>query len=86
MFFRTAPVVESQMDDTKDVTVTLMGGGGSRKKEKPTYSAPFHTQVAVLLERTWRIIWRDKVYLISATLNSIFIFYRYFITLLKNRC
>jgi hypothetical protein len=85
-FFRTAPVVESQMDDTKDVTVTLMGGGGSRKKEKPTYSAPFHTQVAVLLERTWRIIWRDKVYLISATLNSIFIFYRYFITLLKNRC
>lgn len=74
------------MDDTKDVTVTLMGGGGSRKKEKPTYSAPFHTQVTVLLERTWRIIWRDKVYLISATLNSIFIFYRYFITLLKNRC
>ncbi|XP_046632756.1 ATP-binding cassette sub-family G member 1-like [Daphnia pulicaria] len=56
-----APVVESQMDDTKDVTVTLMGGGGSRKKEKPTYSAPFHTQVAVLLERTWRIIWRDKM-------------------------
>jgi hypothetical protein len=86
MFFRTAPIFESQMDDTKDVTVTLMGGGGSRKKEKPTYSAPFHTQVAVLLERTWRIIWRDKVYLISATLNSIFIFYRYFITLLKNRC
>lgn len=76
MFFRTAPVVESQMDDIKDVTVTLaMGGGGSRKKEKPTYSAPFHTQVVVLLERTWRIIWRDKVYLISATLNSIFIFY-----------
>ncbi|XP_057375091.1 ATP-binding cassette sub-family G member 1-like [Daphnia carinata] len=38
----------------------------SKKRDKTNnerlfYVAPFHTQVAVLLGRTWRIIWREKM-------------------------
>jgi hypothetical protein len=32
-----------------------------KKKEKLTYAAPFHTQVGVLLQRTWKTIWRENV-------------------------
>jgi hypothetical protein len=31
-------------------------------KDQLAYATPFHTQVSVLLERTWRSIWREKVY------------------------
>ena len=32
-----------------------------KKKEKLTYAAPFHSQVGVLLQRTWKTIWRENV-------------------------
>lgn len=38
-----------------------MTGNISKEKEIKTYPASFHTQVAVLLERTWRSMCRDKV-------------------------
>lgn len=31
------------------------------RENRLTYATPFHTQVSVLLERTWRSIWREKV-------------------------
>ncbi len=31
------------------------------RENRLTYATPFHTQVSVLLERTWRTIWREKV-------------------------
>ncbi len=31
-------------------------------KNRPVYAVPFHTQVSVLLNRTWRTIWREKVH------------------------
>jgi hypothetical protein len=44
-----------------------MLGGRSKKKGKNkdglTYGAPFHYQVSILLGRTWRTIWREKVLL-----------------------
>jgi hypothetical protein len=48
----------------------LMLDGNSKKKEKKgknkdglMYGAPFHYQVSILLGRTWRTIWREKVLL-----------------------
>ncbi|XP_045029362.1 ATP-binding cassette sub-family G member 1 isoform X1 [Daphnia magna] len=32
-----------------------------RGKNELSYGAPFHTQVAVLLRRTWRTIWREQI-------------------------
>ena len=34
---------------------------GSKTKERLIYAAPFHTQLSVLLGRTWRTIWRERV-------------------------
>ncbi|EFX86593.1 ABC protein, subfamily ABCG [Daphnia pulex] len=31
------------------------------RENRLTYATPFHTQVSVLLERTWRSIWREKM-------------------------
>ena len=31
------------------------------RKDRLTYATSFHTQVSILLERTWRTIWREKV-------------------------
>ena len=54
-------------DEDEDVNM-LDGNKNSKKKSKSkttndrlSYAAPFHTQVAVLLGRTWRTIWREKV-------------------------
>ena len=43
------------------------------KDERLIYAAPFHTQVAVLLRRTWRTIWREKVFD-----YFLFLFYSFF--------
>ena len=32
-----------------------------KKREKLPYAAPFYTQVGVLLQRTWKTIWRENV-------------------------
>lgn len=52
-------------DEDEDVNM-LDGNKKNKKKDKTQnerliYAAPFHTQVAVLLGRTWRTIWREKV-------------------------
>lgn len=52
-------------DEDEDVNM-LDGNKKIKKKDKTQnerliYAAPFHTQVAVLLGRTWRTIWREKV-------------------------
>ncbi|EFX86592.1 ABC protein, subfamily ABCG [Daphnia pulex] len=46
----------------------IMLDGNSKKKEKKgknkdglMYGAPFHYQVSILLGRTWRTIWREKI-------------------------
>ena len=47
--------------------------GSSKKKDKKAkktgkrlmYGAPFHYQVAILLGRTWKTIWREKVHKID---------------------
>lgn len=52
-----SPALKSRTDDATD-TVT---GNISKEKEIKTYPACFHTQVAVLLERTWRSMCRDKM-------------------------
>ena len=58
--------------DTEDVEeneeVAMLSGLPKNKLESVSrlmYAAPFHTQVAVLLGRTWRTIWREKVSSIS---------------------
>ncbi|KAI9552421.1 ABC protein [Daphnia sinensis] len=55
-----SPPPKSRTDDATDVTITVTGNIPKKKKIK-TYPASFHTQVAVLLERTWRTMWRDKM-------------------------
>lgn len=34
---------------------------GTNKSKQLSYAMPFHNQVAILLERTWRTIWREKM-------------------------
>ncbi|KZS04046.1 putative ABC protein, subfamily ABCG [Daphnia magna] len=36
-------------------------GKKKNKQKRITYGAPFRTQVKVLLERTWRTMWREKM-------------------------
>lgn len=36
-------------------------GKKKNKRKRITYGAPFRTQVKVLLERTWRTMWREKM-------------------------
>ncbi|XP_046639058.1 ATP-binding cassette sub-family G member 1-like [Daphnia pulicaria] len=51
----------------EDEDVNMLDGNKKMKKKNKTqnerliYAAPFHTQVAVLLGRTWRTIWREKM-------------------------
>jgi hypothetical protein len=33
----------------------------AKNKDRIMYGAPFHYQVAILLGRTWKTIWREKV-------------------------
>jgi hypothetical protein len=52
-------------DIDADEEVSMLSGLPKKKLatgNRLMYAAPFHTQVAVLLGRTWRTIWRDKVY------------------------
>lgn len=69
-------------DEDEDVNM-LDGKKNSKAKNKANhktiderliYAAPFHTQVAVLLRRTWRTIWREKVYLTIFYFFVLFIF------------
>ncbi|XP_057380702.1 ATP-binding cassette sub-family G member 4-like [Daphnia carinata] len=55
-----SPPPKSRTDDATNVTITVTGNISKEKKRK-TYPASFHTQVAILLERTWRSMWRDKM-------------------------
>lgn len=64
----------NQMTDTgfyeDEEEVTMLDGRPKKekkKKERLVYAAPFHTQVNVLLVRTWRTIWREKVNYYSFT-------------------
>lgn len=36
--------------------------GKKKNKDEHHYGSPFYSQVAVLLGRTWRTIWREKVF------------------------
>ncbi|XP_046639075.1 ATP-binding cassette sub-family G member 1-like [Daphnia pulicaria] len=62
-FSETIPVTPSH-DETRKESESLnkvdREKNGSRK-DRLTYGAPFHTQVSVLLERTFRTIWREKM-------------------------
>ena len=56
--------IESATGDGEDVS--MLAGSTKRpakktKKDRLDYASPFHTQVAVLLQRTWLTIWREKV-------------------------
>jgi ATP-binding cassette subfamily G (WHITE) protein 1 len=53
-------------DIEEDEEVTMLNGLPKKigTVSRLVYAAPFHTQVAILLERTWRTIWREKVPLI----------------------
>lgn len=44
-----------------------------KNKEKLTYAASFYSQVGVLLQRTWKTIWRENVNLITLFLFFIVI-------------
>ncbi|XP_046451684.1 ATP-binding cassette subfamily G member 4-like [Daphnia pulex] len=50
--------------DEGDENDTMLGGRSKKKgknKDGLTYGAPFHYQVSILLGRTWRTIWREKI-------------------------
>ncbi|XP_045029361.1 ATP-binding cassette sub-family G member 1 isoform X2 [Daphnia magna] len=57
-------VTDNGFDD-EDEDVNMLDGHSKKtdktKDERLFYAAPFHTQVAVLLGRTWRTIWREKM-------------------------
>lgn len=59
--------IDTGFDDEDEDATMLDGRSKKTKKKKKTkkehldYAAAFHTQVFVLLIRTWRTIWREKV-------------------------
>lgn len=73
-------VTDNGFDD-EDEDVNMLDGHSKKtdktKDERLFYAAPFHTQVAVLLGRTWRTIWREKV---------LTFFFMYFVQHLKSTC
>ncbi|XP_046451696.1 ATP-binding cassette sub-family G member 1-like isoform X1 [Daphnia pulex] len=48
-------------DEFKEELTTDNDKKKRNNKNRLVYGAPFHTQVAVLLNRTWRTIWREKM-------------------------
>ncbi|XP_046632753.1 ATP-binding cassette sub-family G member 1-like [Daphnia pulicaria] len=64
----TSAVESNSQNNTGDIDadeeVSMLSGLPKKKLatgNRLMYAAPFHTQVAVLLGRTWRTIWRDKI-------------------------
>ncbi len=67
-------IVTDTGDINSDEEVSMLSGLPKKKSEtgnRLMYVAPFHTQVAVLLGRTWRTIWREKV---STVISLIYLF------------
>jgi hypothetical protein len=65
-------VIKNILLDTgfyEDDEFDTMLDSNSKKKEKKSknkglmYGAPFHYQVSILLGRTWKTIWREKVHI-----------------------